>query len=98
MRDRCRGLAKLTLMQSAIESLYSAKPSAYGADDFRLFENFKIALNRGEIRAAEPDAAAETGWRVNAWVKQGILLGFRMGGIVDMSAGTCRFSISPLIR
>ena len=87
MRDRCRGLAKLTLMQSAIESLYNAKPAAYGAEDFRLFENFKIALNRGEIRAAEPDAAAETGWRVNAWVKQGILLGFRMGGIVDMSAG-----------
>ncbi len=74
-------------MQSAIESLYYAKPEAYRAEDFRLFADFKTALNRGEIRAAEPDASSDTGWRVNAWVKEGILLGFRMGSIVDMSAG-----------
>jgi 2,3,4,5-tetrahydropyridine-2,6-dicarboxylate N-succinyltransferase len=38
------------------------------------------------VRAAEPDPSNKTtGWRVNAWVKKGILLGFRMGGIVDMS-------------
>ncbi|MDX2179175.1 MAG: 2,3,4,5-tetrahydropyridine-2,6-dicarboxylate N-succinyltransferase [Bryobacteraceae bacterium] len=49
------------------------------------FEDFKAALNRGEIRAAEPDDAAPTGWRVNAWVKQRILDGFREGKIVDMS-------------
>ena len=41
---------------------------------------------RGEVRAAEPDAAAPTGWRVNTWVKQGILLGFRFGDVVDVSA------------
>ncbi len=45
------------------------------------------ALNRGEVRAAEPDAASPSGWRVNPWVKQGILLGFRMGKITDMSVG-----------
>jgi len=50
-----------------------------------LFRSFKAALNRGEIRAAEPDSSAATGWRTNAWVKKGILLGFRMGTIVDMS-------------
>src|SRR6059058_729844 len=30
-------------------------------------------------------------WRVNAWVKKGILLGFRLGGIVDMSVGALSF-------
>jgi 2,3,4,5-tetrahydropyridine-2-carboxylate N-succinyltransferase len=74
-------------MQSAIEALYDSKPEAYSAEDFRLFDAFKSALNRGEIRAAQPDESSDTGWRVNAWVKQGILLGFRMGVIVDMSAG-----------
>jgi 2,3,4,5-tetrahydropyridine-2,6-dicarboxylate N-succinyltransferase len=41
----------------------------------------------GEVRAAEPDVTSPTGWRVNAWVKQGILLGFRFGDLVDMTAG-----------
>ncbi len=50
------------------------------------FARLRGALSAGEVRAAEPDAAAPSGWRVNAWVKQGILLGFRFGDIVDMSA------------
>ena len=33
-----------------------------------------------------------TGWRVNAWVKKGILLGFRMGVNIDMSVGTLHVS------
>ena len=37
------------------------------------------------MRAAEPDASSPTGWRVNTWVKQGILLGFRFGDTVDVS-------------
>jgi 2,3,4,5-tetrahydropyridine-2-carboxylate N-succinyltransferase len=74
-------------MQSIIESLYYAKPEAYSPEEFRVFEAFKAGLNRGEFRAAEPDASTSTGWRVNSWVKQGILLGFRMGVIADMSAG-----------
>ncbi len=37
------------------------------------------------MRAAEPDASSPLGWRVNTWVKQGILLGFRFGDIVDAS-------------
>jgi 2,3,4,5-tetrahydropyridine-2-carboxylate N-succinyltransferase len=43
------------------------------------FEQLREALEAGEIRAAEPDAGTPLGWRVNAWVKQGILLGFRLG-------------------
>lgn len=73
------------MLQSQIEALYDAPPSPYGEERFELFKAFKTALNRGEIRAAEPEAASATGWRVNAWVKKGILLGFRMGAIVDMS-------------
>ena len=42
-------------------------------------------MNCGQIRAAEPDAASSTGWHVNAWVKKGILLGFRMGAVQNMT-------------
>ncbi len=73
------------MLQSQIEGLFEAPPASFREEHFELFEAFKTALNRGEIRAAEPDAAAPTGWRANAWVKKGILLGFRMGAVVDMS-------------
>jgi 2,3,4,5-tetrahydropyridine-2-carboxylate N-succinyltransferase len=74
-------------LREEIERLYAEPPAAYGAEHLALFGRFKAALNRGEIRAAEPDAASPTGWRVNPWVKQGILAGFRMGEVVDMSVG-----------
>ena len=45
------------------------------------FARLRAELSAGRVRAAEPDPAAPTGWRVNAWVKQGILLGFRSGAI-----------------
>ena len=77
-------------MRADIEQLFEAKPSVYTEDHFRLFQEFKQALNAGAIRAAEPDASAKTGWRVNAWVKKGILLGFRMGAVVDMSVDAAR--------
>ena len=72
-------------MQAEIEALFDEKPAPYTDEHFLLFERFKQALNAGTIRSAQPDAAAKTGWRVNAWVKKGILIGFRMGAIVDMS-------------
>ena len=75
-------------MQAEIEKLFDERPETYSAEHFHLFENFKRALNAGEIRAAEPDASTKTGWRVNAWVKKGILIGFRMGTVVDMSIGS----------
>lgn len=75
-------------LAEAIERLFAEPPAVYGEEHFRLFDRFKEALNRGEARAAEPvNEAGPTGWRVNPWVKQGILLGFRMGRIVDMSVG-----------
>jgi 2,3,4,5-tetrahydropyridine-2-carboxylate N-succinyltransferase len=75
------------MLPSQIERLFDEPPAQYSEEHFRLFAEFKEALNRGQVRAAEPDAAAKTGWRVNGWVKKGILLGFRMGAIVEMPAG-----------
>jgi 2,3,4,5-tetrahydropyridine-2-carboxylate N-succinyltransferase len=72
-------------VQQAIEALFEARAQHYLTGDFALFGRFKEALNAGAIRAAEPDAARPGGWRVNGWVKKGILLGFRMGTVVDMS-------------
>lgn len=78
------------MLQSEIETLFDSKPATYTEDHFRLFHTLKEGLNRGEIRAAEPDPSAPTGWRVNGWIKKGILLGFRMGAIVDMSIDASR--------
>jgi 2,3,4,5-tetrahydropyridine-2,6-dicarboxylate N-succinyltransferase len=74
------------MLQPQIEALFDAPPAAYTAEHFALFDAFKAGLNRGEIRAAEPDSTSPTGWRVNPWVKKGILLGFRIGAMVEMSA------------
>ena len=49
------------------------------------FVRLRAELAAGRVRAAEPDAASPTGWRVNVWVKQGILLGFRFGDLADMT-------------
>ncbi len=72
-------------LQDQIESLFARESKEYGDEYFRTFDEFKAALNAGEIRAAEPDATSLTGWKVNAWVKKGILLGFRIGRIVEMA-------------
>ncbi|MGD0577905.1 MAG: 2,3,4,5-tetrahydropyridine-2,6-dicarboxylate N-succinyltransferase [Bryobacteraceae bacterium] len=77
-------------MQHEIEALFDNAPASYSPEHFALFARFKEALNTGQARAAEPDASSPTGWRVNPWVKKGILLGFRMGTIVDMSVDTAR--------
>lgn len=72
-------------MQAEIERLFDGKPDSYPDSVFELFAEFKLALNTGQVRAAEPDPGSPTGWKVNAWVKKGILLGFRISGIVDWS-------------
>jgi 2,3,4,5-tetrahydropyridine-2-carboxylate N-succinyltransferase len=77
-------------MRTKIEALFDEKPAAYTEEHFALFQKFKQALNSGAVRSAEPDASARSGWRVNAWVKKGVLLGFRMGAVVDMSVDAAR--------
>lgn len=83
-----------TDVRQAIEAL-SAKDGAFSMDDRAAFAHFKTMLGKGELRAAEPDGPfGEDGqrpWRVNAWVKAGILAGFRMGRLVDMHAGPFPF-------
>ncbi len=78
-------------MRDRIEALSAAGAAADRTEAREAFGAFLQALGRGEIRAAEPDAAEATGWRVNAWVKQGILLGFRFGDLVEMSTGDLPF-------
>lgn len=79
-----------------IEQLFDEQPEQYSDEDRQLFELFRDALNRGTVRSAEPDPSEPTGWRVNTWVKKGILLGFRMGGIVEMGGQFFDKSTYPL--
>ncbi|MGC1293551.1 MAG: 2,3,4,5-tetrahydropyridine-2,6-dicarboxylate N-succinyltransferase [Alloacidobacterium sp.] len=68
----------MTDLKSRIEHSFSdstVDPAAAMA----AFSELREALETGAVRSAEPDTHAPTGWRVNTWVKQGILLGFRLG-------------------
>ncbi len=79
-------------LQQKIERHFAAGTAVVGnADAMVCFQALREALEGGEARAASPDAASPTGWRVNAWVKQGILLGFRLGVLEEMSADTLSF-------
>ena len=77
-------------MRTEIEKLFDKKPGTFTEEDFELFARFKAALNSGTIRSAEPDSSTRIGWRVNIWVKKGILAGLRMGKVVDMSPDPAR--------
>jgi 2,3,4,5-tetrahydropyridine-2-carboxylate N-succinyltransferase len=72
-------------LEAEITELAGAGPSADRARAREAFARLREALSTGSVRAAEPDGDSPSGWRVNTWVKQGILLGFRFGDIVDMS-------------
>ena len=76
----------MNLQRSILEL---SEKSEFDSDDRSIFEEFKSALRRGEIRSAEKDADGT--WHANAWVKQGILLGFRMGKMVEISKETETF-------
>lgn len=72
----------MTDLKTRIEHFFSdstTDPSAALA----AFSELREALEAGAVRSAEPDASASIGWRVNAWVKRGILLGFRLGHLAD---------------
>ena len=80
------------MLESRIDALFEKNPETYNHQDLETFQEFKEALNKGTARAAEPDDSTPHGWRVNAWVKRGILVGFRMGRTVDMSDSGSRFA------
>lgn len=72
-------------LKDTIEALFAAGGDADRTAAREAFATLQGQLSAGEVRSAEPDAASPTGWRVNTWVKQGILLGFRFGDNVDLS-------------
>jgi len=75
-------------LQESIERHFAAGAAAnQDPAAMRDFLVLRSALEAGELRSASPDAASPSGWRVNAWVKQGILLGFRLGVLVEFSTG-----------
>jgi len=73
-------------LESAIERLASAGPAQDNEIARSVFLEFRDQLTRGEIRAAEKIGGD---WKVNVWVKQGILLGFRLGQLTQMGSGEC---------
>lgn len=69
-------------LQHRIEELFAAQPAEFGPEYFDTFQELKEKLNRGEVRAAVKHGQT---WVVNEWVKKGILLGFRIGAMRDIS-------------
>jgi 2,3,4,5-tetrahydropyridine-2-carboxylate N-succinyltransferase len=78
-------------LQQQITKLAEQGASAPKAEAREAFARLRAELAAGRVRAAEPDVASPTGWRVNGWVKQGILIGFRFGDVVDMGIGKGRW-------
>jgi 2,3,4,5-tetrahydropyridine-2-carboxylate N-succinyltransferase len=74
------------VLQSEIETLFASGQAADPERVRGVFAQLRSALSQGHVRAAEPDPDAFGGWRVNSWVKQGILLGFRYGQTANVSA------------
>ena len=73
-------------LREQIEAIAARQSNQFTSDDRAVFDNLKTALNRGEVRAAEKSSNGD--WIVNSWVKQGILLGFRMGKLIEMFDGS----------
>jgi 2,3,4,5-tetrahydropyridine-2-carboxylate N-succinyltransferase len=74
-----------------ITSLFEQGASAPKQQARDAFARLRAELSAGRVRAAEPDSSSPTGWRVNIWVKQGILLGLRWGDIIDVGVGKGRW-------
>jgi len=82
----------MTQLQESIERHFAAGAAAV-SDPAAMtdFLALRTALEAGELRSASPDAASPTGWTVNAWVKRGILLGFRLGALEELPGGGLSF-------
>jgi 2,3,4,5-tetrahydropyridine-2,6-dicarboxylate N-succinyltransferase len=81
-----------TTLQANIERYFAAGADAVGdSKAMDAFLELRSALSTGQVRAAEPDSSTPLGWRVNAWVKQGILLGFRLGTLTKMGGDEFSF-------
>ena len=72
-------------LATVIERLHTAGAAADRDEARSAFATLRAELSSGRIRSAIPDPSSTTGWSVNTWVKQGILLGFRLGSVVNFS-------------
>jgi 2,3,4,5-tetrahydropyridine-2-carboxylate N-succinyltransferase len=82
-------------LKSSIERLAAQGEVEHDPEARKTFLEFRDQLTQGKIRAAEkPAGDKNTRWTVNPWVKQGILLGFRLGELADMSVGASTASLS----
>jgi 2,3,4,5-tetrahydropyridine-2-carboxylate N-succinyltransferase len=73
-------------LEARIEAHFANGTAAVGNPDaLAAFLSLRAALEAGTLRSAEPDPASPTLWRVNPWVKRGILLGFRLGALEEMN-------------
>ncbi len=72
-------------LAAQIERFAGGIPKGEDAAAAGAFERLKAGLNAGVIRAAERQD--DGGWRTNTWVKQGILLGFRIGRVAPAARG-----------
>ncbi len=72
-------------LQERVDEIFVSAGTAPRDEARAVTEALRAALSAGAVRAAEPDPSAPSGWRVNGWVKRGILLAFRFGETVDMS-------------
>lgn len=70
-------------LKNTIQGIYSQKGNYEEDVISEALSIFLDWLNKGQVRAAEPDG--NNGWKVNSWVKEGILLLFRYGELMDMS-------------
>src|SRR5579864_9735073 len=92
-------------LKSSIERLALMGEVEQKPEARKTFLEFRDALTQGKIRAAEKIDGC---WVVNAWVKQGILLGFRLGELTEMGNGLSfvdkdtfparRFSVADRVR
>ena len=69
-------------LREKIERLSDLNSSDYPEDSMETFLEFRNLLGQGKIRSAE---YIEGEWKVNIWVKKGILIGFKIGKLVDYS-------------
>ena len=81
----------MTTLHARVDELFEQGDVASRSEARALVAELRDALSAGVIRAAEPDPSTRSGWRVNAWVKRGILLAFRYGETVEVSADPLPF-------
>ena len=87
----------MTALQARIEALWAKRdqlsPATTGADRASVEEALEM-LDSGKARVAEPDGNG--GWKVNQWLKQAVLMSFRLADSAPMEISTGAYDKVPL--